>query len=158
MGPPRTAPFDVFTREIDAWWQRGPRYRFMAPYGGTMTLEAGVGGRLLHLESSGQVFVVGHIEVWEPPRRLALTWRLPNFAPDQVTRVDVRFEPIGDATRVSVTHDGWDQIPARHPARHGLAGRDFVLFRGQWWGDLLLFLKRQAEARGSITCTGGDQP
>jgi hypothetical protein len=39
--------FDVFTRELDAWWARGPRFRFLAPYGGTMTLEPGVGGRLL---------------------------------------------------------------------------------------------------------------
>jgi len=142
-----TVAFDVFTRELDAWWGRGPRFRFVAPYGGTLTLEPGVGGRLLHVVDGGVSFVVGHIEVWEPPRRLALTWRLTNFTPEQQTRVDVRFEPAGDRTRVSVTHSGWDAIPAAHPARHGLDGREFVLFRGRWWADLLTAVKQHAERR-----------
>jgi uncharacterized protein YndB with AHSA1/START domain len=90
-------------------------------------------------------FVVGHVEVWEPPHRVALTWRLTNFTPEQQTRVDVRFEPASAGTRVSVTHSGWDGIPAGHPARHGLTGHDFVLFRGRWWGDLLTAVKRHAE-------------
>jgi hypothetical protein len=53
--------FDAFTRELDAWWARGPRFRFLAPYGGTMTLEPGVGGRLLHIqdEAAGRVFSWG---------------------------------------------------------------------------------------------------
>ena len=137
--------FDVFTRELDAWWGRGPRYRFLAPYGGALTLEPGVGGRLLHVVEDGVSFVVGHVEVWEPPKRLALTWRLTNFTPEQQTRVDVRFEPVPGGTRVSVTHGGWDAIPAGHPARHGLTGHDFVLWRGRWWGDLLTAVKRHAE-------------
>ena len=88
--------FAAFTEEIDAWWARGPRFRFLAPYDGTMTLEPGVGGRLLHVQdaAAGRLFVVGRVEVWEPPRRLALTWRLPNFGPDQETWVEVSFEPL----------------------------------------------------------------
>src|SRR5437867_2533057 len=87
-----------------------------------------LGGRLLHVVDAGVSFVVGHVEVWEPPRRLALTWRLTNFTPEQQTRVDVRFEPAADGTRVSVTHSGWGTIPAAHPARHGMSDRAFVLF------------------------------
>ena len=137
--------FDVFTRELDAWWGRGPRYRFVAPYGGTLMLEPGVGGRLLHVVDSGVSFEVGRVEVWEPPRRLALTWRLTNFTPEQQTRVDVRFEPATGGTRVSVTHSGWDTIPVGHPARHGMTDRAFVLFRGHWWADLLDSAKRHIE-------------
>jgi uncharacterized protein YndB with AHSA1/START domain len=151
--------FAVFTRDLDSWWGRGPQYRFLAPYQGTLVLEPGVGGRLLHVadEAAGRVFVVGQIEVWEPPRRLALTWRLPNFAPDQVTRVSVSFEPTGDGTRVNVTHSGWDALPARHPARHGRTGHDFVMMRGQWWGDLLAAVKRHAERSQQPSPRGGDQ-
>jgi len=149
--------FDVFTRELDAWWARGPRFRFLAPYAGTMKLEPGVGGRLLHLADTEHVFVVGEVHVWEPPKRLALTWRLPNFAPDQVTQVDVRFEPVDDGTRVTVTHSGWDRIPAAHPARHALGGHDFVMFRGQWWRDVLGAVKRHTEHRGSTDRTRGEQ-
>ena len=35
--------FEVFTTELDAWWGRGPRFRFLAPYEGTMTLEPASG-------------------------------------------------------------------------------------------------------------------
>ena len=94
--------------------------------------------------------------MWEPPRRLALTWRLTNFTPEQQTRVDVRFEPATDGTRVSVTHSGWDAIPAAHPARHGMTDRAFVLFRGHWWADLLTAVKRHIE--GSRTAAGKDTP
>src|SRR5438094_3599531 len=50
--------FDVFTRELDAWWGHGPRFRFLAPHGGRLTLEPGVGGRLLHVQDE-RVFVDG---------------------------------------------------------------------------------------------------
>lgn len=136
--------FDVFTRELDAWWGHGPRFRFLAPHRGRLTLEPGVGGRLVH-EQDGREFVVGRIEVWEPPHRLALTWRLASFAPPQTTRVEVRFEPAADGTRVSVTHSGWDGIPPTHPARHGLTDRAFVLWKGQWWADLLTAVRRHLE-------------
>lgn len=151
--------FAVFTEELDAWWGRGPRFRFLAPYDGTVTLEPGVGGRLLHVQdaAAGRVFVVGRVEVWEPPHRLALTWRLPNFAPDQVTHVEVRFEPVPEGTRVTVTHRGWDSVPARHPARHGLTGHDFILMRGQWWGDILTAVRRHVQSRRVRAQAGGDQ-
>jgi uncharacterized protein YndB with AHSA1/START domain len=152
--------FAVFTKELDAWWARGPRFRFIAPYGGTVRLEPGVGGRLLHVQDdgAGRVFVVGRIEVWEPPHRLALTWRLTNFAPDQVTHVEVRFEPVAEGTRVTVTHSGWDSLPPEHPARHGLIGREFILMRGRWWGDLLAAAKHHSELRRfRVHARGGQQ-
>lgn len=138
--------FEVFTTELDAWWGRGPRFRFVPPYAGTMRLEPGLGGRLLHVvDEAGRVFEVGRIEAWEPPRRIAFTWRLPNFRPGQLTRVDVRFEPVDSGTRVTVFHDGWDSLPPEHPARHGQTSRAFVLMKGGWWGDLLTALKQLAE-------------
>jgi uncharacterized protein YndB with AHSA1/START domain len=156
VGVEPAVAFDVFTRELDAWWGRGPRFRFVAPYGGTLTLEPRLGGRLLQVAGPGVSFVVGHVEVWEPPRRLALTWRLTNFTPEQQTRVDVRFEPADDGTRVSVTHSGWDTIPPEHPARHGMTDRAFVLFRGHWWAEQLTAVKRHTER--SRTAAEKDTP
>lgn len=136
--PPEVA-FDVFTRELDAWWGRGPRFRFVPPHAGTLTLEPGVGGRLVHVPDGHpeRAFVVGHVETWQPPRVLAFTWRLASFRPGQLTRVEVRFDPAEGGTRVSVTHSGWDTVPAAHPARHDLTGRAFVVWKGRWWADLL---------------------
>jgi uncharacterized protein YndB with AHSA1/START domain len=143
---PATA-FEVFTGELDLWWRRGPRFRFVAPFEGAMRLEPGVGGRLLHEHRPGASFEVGQVQVWEPPRRLVLTWRLPSFPPEMTTRVDVRFDPAGENTRVTVTHSGWDQVPLGHPARHGLDGQPFVVMKGSYWADLLAALARHASAR-----------
>ena len=139
--------FDVFTRELDVWWARGPRFRPLAPHDGTLALEPGVGGRFVHTIAGPpeRVFVLGRVEVWDPPHRLVLTWRLPNFAPHEETRVEVQFAPAARGTRVSVTHRGWDVLRPGHPARHGLTGRDFVLWKGRWWADLLAAVKRSAE-------------
>lgn len=64
--------FEVFTAELDAWWGRGPRFRFVPPHAGTRRLEPGLGGRSLHVgDDGGRVFEVGRIEAWEPPRRPA---------------------------------------------------------------------------------------
>jgi hypothetical protein len=62
---PATA-FEVFTEDLDAWWQRGPRYRFLAPHEGVLRLEPGVGGRLLHArdDAGDDVFEVGRVRVW----------------------------------------------------------------------------------------------
>ena len=37
-----------------------------------------------------------------------------------MTHVEVRFEAVGEETRVTVEHAGWDSVPAAHVARHGL--------------------------------------
>jgi len=43
----------------------------------------------------------------------------------------VRFEAVGDETRVTVEHRGWDTIPREHVARHGF--------------ELMLFQRRQVD-------------
>jgi uncharacterized protein YndB with AHSA1/START domain len=146
VGVAPAVAFEVFTTELDAWWGRGPRFRLAPPYAGSMRLEPGLGGRLLHVGGDdGPTFEVGRVEAWEPPSRLAFTWRLSSFRPGQITRVEVRFEPVEAGTRVTVAHDGWDSVPPGHPARHGLTGHAFVLWKGRWWGDLLTALRELAE-------------
>ena len=68
-------------------------------------------------------------------------WRLPNYDPDQVNEVEVRFEASPAGTRVTLEHRGFDRLPVGHPARHGLQGRAFMMMIGQWWGDQLGILK-----------------
>lgn len=149
--------FAVFTEDLDAWWGYGPRYRFVPPYTGVMKLEPGVGGRLLHVRDEGtdDAFVVGRVRVWEPPERLVFSWRLANFAPGEETEVEVRFDAAPAGTRVTVTHRGWDGLPAGHPARHGQVAQAFVLFRGGWWADMLAAARRHAERDGRAATPGG---
>ena len=136
--------FDAFTREIATWWQ--PNGLFVFTQGrpsGRLAFEPGQGGRLIETYDNGDVFEIGRIEVWQPPDRLVVSWRQASFAPEQTTEVHVRFEPVGEETRVTVEHFGWDAIPQRHAARHGFPLDVFQLRHAEWWQALLASYKKQ---------------
>jgi uncharacterized protein YndB with AHSA1/START domain len=129
--------FQAFTGEIAAWWRPNALFRFAAPAAGTLAFEPGEGGRFTETAADGEVFEIGRITTWQPGARLAFTWRQASFAPGQVTHVDVRFEPVGDETRVTVEHRGWDTVPQAHVARHGFPDAVFLRRHGEWWQALL---------------------
>ena len=39
------AAFRLFTEQVDAWWKRGPRFRFLDGHAGMMRFEPGSSGR-----------------------------------------------------------------------------------------------------------------
>jgi uncharacterized protein YndB with AHSA1/START domain len=137
------AAFEVFTRETDRWWRRGPRYRFGGGERGVLYFEPGPGGRLLERfgEAGEDVFEVGKVLVGEPGSRLVFQWRIRSFAPGESTEVEVRFEPAENGTRVTLEHRGWSGLCRDHPARHGLHGPAFRDLIGLWWGELLTSLR-----------------
>ncbi len=49
----------------------------------------------------------------------------------------MRFEAVGDETRVTVEHHGWDTVPPEHVARHGFPAPIFLRRHGEWWQALL---------------------
>lgn len=53
---------------------------------------------------------VGRIIAWEPGRRVVLEWRPATWAPDEVTEVQLYFEPVPGGTRVTVDHRGWRRL------------------------------------------------
>jgi len=108
--------FDTFTEDIGLWWQPSALFQLTPRGDGTLGFDGE--NRLITTLPSGKVFEIGKVTAWDRGRRLAFSWRQANFAPDQVTAVDVTFEPIGAETRVTVTHRGWDAIPQDHVARH----------------------------------------
>jgi hypothetical protein len=90
--------FDIFTQEIDAWWADTPTFRFTPRSPGQLAFEAPAGdapGRLVERLPNGKVFEVGPVRDWRPGERLVVGWRQATFGPDQVTEVEVRFEPVG---------------------------------------------------------------
>ncbi len=133
---PRRA-FDAFTAEIGRWWRPNPMFSFTPRSPGILSFEPGPGGRLIETLPSGKVFEIGRVLAWEPPDRLAFGWRQATFAPGQDTRVEVQFEAVGDETRVTVEHHGWDTVPAGHVARHGFPATLFLRRHGEWWRTLL---------------------
>jgi uncharacterized protein YndB with AHSA1/START domain len=143
--PPAEA-FRVFTEEIDSWWRAGLKYR-IGRRRSVLCLEPKLGGRLFESfeTSSGgsKVCETGRVTRWEPPSLLVLEWRAVNFAPDEQTEVEVRFEPSASGTWVTVTHRGWSRIRADHPVRHGEATSQFIRRLASWWGELVSSLRER---------------
>jgi len=129
--------FDVFTQEIGAWWKPNGLFQITPRGDGVLRFEPGEGGRLVTDLPKGKSFEIGRISVWTPGERLVFTWRQGTFAADQTTYVDVRFEPVGDDTRVTVEHRGWDAIPQEHVARHRFPLGVFQMRQGEHWRALL---------------------
>jgi uncharacterized protein YndB with AHSA1/START domain len=136
--------FDVFTREIQAWWRPNDLFRFTPRSPGVLAFEGGQGGRFTETLANGKVFEIGKVTAWEPGLLLRFTWRQATFTPQQMTQVEVRFEPVGDETRVTVEHRGWDTIPREHVARHTMPDAVFLRRHAEWWQTLL------AAYRGSV--------
>ena len=139
--------FDKFTREIGQWWRPNALFAFSARKPGRLTMQPGVGGRLIETYDDGSELEIGRIKVWEPPSRLVVGWRPASFTEDQETEVHVRFDALDGETRVTVEHYGWDAIPARHAARHGFPLHAFQQRLAEWWQVLLASYRAAALQR-----------
>jgi uncharacterized protein YndB with AHSA1/START domain len=148
----RAAPervFEAFTREIALWWKPNGLFQFTPRSPGLLAFEPGVGGRFTETLPSGKVFEIGRIRVWEPPHpggsgRLVFGWRQATFHPGQDTEVEVSFQAMGEETRVTVEHRGWESIPQEHVARHHFPDGLFLRRHAEWWQALLGAMKEHA--------------
>ena len=147
--------FEAFTDQIAAWWRPNPLFAFTPRSPGVLAFEGEAGGRLVERLPSGKVFEIGQVRVWEPGARLVIGWRQATFAPEMDTEVEVRFEAVGEETRVTVEHRGWDSVPAPHVARHGFPDGLFLRRHGEWWQALLSGL---SNAVGDGTTGQGETP
>lgn len=139
--------FEVFTRETALWWRPNALFGFTPREPGQVSFEGKQGGRFIETREGGRIFEIGRITAWEPGRRLAFTWRQATFASGQMTQVEVRFDGVGERTRVTVIHDGWETVPDAHVAKHGMTGVYYLQRHGGWWLALLAGLSaRLAQA------------
>ena len=139
--------FEIFTDDVDVWWKRGPRFR--SPDDAVMRFEPGPSGRLVADDARGGTREIGQVLAWEPDAgRLVFEFRATNFTPDEVTEVEVLFEPVEGGTRVTLEHRGLDVLRRDHPARHGLEGAALVSLYGLWWADLLIGVRERTPATG----------
>jgi uncharacterized protein YndB with AHSA1/START domain len=128
--------FDLFTTRVGAWWPLGTHGLFHAGSAGV----AFVDGALVERSLDGRTAVWGRVTVWEPGRRLALTWH-PGGDGSTPTSVVVDFLPVEDGTRVEVTHSGWEVLGDGAAAgRRGYAGPNA-------WGWVLEHFADTAERR-----------
>lgn len=108
--------FDVFTTRMGDWWPaRG--HSMGEDQIETIVIEGRVGGRIFERWRNGEEASWGEVTVWDPPRRLALSW-MPNPTAPAATEVDVEFEAVSDAsTRVRLTHSAWERFGEAGPEK-----------------------------------------
>ena len=124
--------FAAFVDEIGAWWR--PNILFQTtPRPGVLSFEPGPKGRLIETRVGGKVFEIGRITAWEPPARLAFSWRQASFPPDLHTEVEVCFDAVGEETRVSIEHRGFDRVPAENAARHRFPDQVLLMRLADFW-------------------------
>jgi uncharacterized protein YndB with AHSA1/START domain len=140
--------FEVFTQEIDLWWRRDVAYRVAGRKPGTLVLEGKRGGRLFEAyegPAGPAVHESGRITAWDPPHRLAFDWRAANFAPGEVTHVEVTFTRTESGrTQLVLVHSGFAALRPDHPVRHGEPAAAFIARLGSWWGQLLTSFREHA--------------
>ena len=124
--------FAAFVEEIGAWWNPSSLFQ-TTPKPGRLSFEPGQGGRLIETREGGKVFEIGKIRAWEPPRRLVFSWRQASFPLDLRTEVEVGFEAMGDETRVSIEHRGFDQVPQENAARHRFPDQVLLMRLADFW-------------------------
>ena len=116
--PPDRA-FALFA-ELDGWWPR--EYTWSGSALQLIAIEPRVGGACFERGPFGFECDWGRVLVWDPPRRLALTWqiafdRTPQPDPARASEVEVRFVSEGNGTRVTLIH--------RLFSRHGERALDY---------------------------------
>ena len=102
---PADIAFKLFCEQIGQWWPKGPSFGGKIPI--DMIIEGCVGGRFYQVYSDGTEFEIGRVTAYQPPSIVAFTWRAPSW--DATTHVEVRFVAEGSATRVDLSHGGWEQ-------------------------------------------------
>jgi SAM-dependent methyltransferase len=92
LDPP--AAFDALLGELS---------RALAELG--MQFELGKDGRVLDGAKE-----VGRVTCWQPPERVVLEWHGADWQPAGITAVELRFEPVGGGTRVTLEHPEWSRV------------------------------------------------
>jgi uncharacterized protein YndB with AHSA1/START domain len=102
--------FRRFTAEIATWWPLRS-HSLGGDDSESVQMEERVGGRILERIRGGREACWGTVTAWEPPHRVAFTWH-PGHDPSQAQDVEVRFTAVGEATRVDLTHAGFERLGA----------------------------------------------
>lgn len=91
--------FDLFTSQISVWWPADRRHT--GDPKSTIVLSSD--GSFTERSADGQAIDLGKVTLWQAPRLIVLDFYIAT-GPDHPTEVEIRFDPEGDDTRVTVTH------------------------------------------------------
>lgn len=108
--------FRVFTADALSWWP--VETHSIHEDVDEIVFEPRVGGAVYEIGTSGERGHWATVLEWEPPHRLVLAWNILEREGD-LTEVEVRFLPEGEATRVELEHRGWENVALDGPAKRG---------------------------------------
>ncbi len=100
--------FALFTERVATWWPL-VTYSVAREDAVACHFEPHVGGRLVETTRDGTEHVWGTVEAWQPPARIALTWR-PGRTPSTAQQLEVTFVERGAETVVRLVHTGWERL------------------------------------------------
>jgi hypothetical protein len=110
--------FQLFTSRINDWWPADRRHT-KDPASTIFLLGS---GRFFERAADGHEVDLGKVITWDEPLRILLDFYIAT-GPDHPTEVEIRFDPEGDATRITVIHRPklesahlWDQRSPRYAA------------------------------------------
>jgi uncharacterized protein YndB with AHSA1/START domain len=106
--------FRVFTADALSWWPVETHSIHEAV--DEIVFEPRVGGAVYEIGTNGERGHWATVLEWEPPHRLVLAWNILEREGD-LTEVEVRFLPEGEATRVELEHRGWENVELDGPAK-----------------------------------------
>jgi uncharacterized protein YndB with AHSA1/START domain len=113
--------FRLFTEELTEWWPLA-LHSVSGEDAETCEIEPWIGGKVFERTRSGDQRQWGTVTIWDPPNRLAFTWR------DEGQTVDIEFRVDADGTKVTLTHHGWDVSGVQACALHPILGVRFSCF------------------------------
>lgn len=121
------AAFKRWTTDIGTWWPSKTHSVGQAKVK-ALVFSGGVGGRCYEVWHDGTEKEWGRVTTWDPPRLVRYTW-YPDRTPDSAQDIEVRFEPDGTGTRLTLTHTGWERLgkDARKARRGYPLGWSYVL-------------------------------
>lgn len=110
---PAERAFAVFTEQPMDWWP--PTHVLVRQRRIDIAFEPRVGGRCYEVDVAGNECDWGRVLVWEPPHRLAMTWRVngrwQQIGDDEASEIEVTFTPLcPDRTRVELAHVHLDRL------------------------------------------------
>jgi uncharacterized protein YndB with AHSA1/START domain len=100
--------FRVFTGEMGTWWPMAT-HSIGEDEVVLVAMEPHEGGRIFERLRDGTESDWGRVTTWDPPRRVAFTWR-PTLEERPFTDVEVTFTPADGATVVELVHTGWERL------------------------------------------------
>ena len=105
----------VFTAEMGTWWPLA-YYKIGKAAAVDAVVEPSVGGRWYEKGDDGSTCQWGSVLVWDPPRRLVLSWDITadwQYDPELKTEVELRFIANGNTTLVELEHRKLERYGAR---------------------------------------------